>query len=407
MTSPAILGPLSSLHQMLIHLVENIPEADANRQFHPRLGSVAWYLGRCVYQELYWLREIVSGDADLSVRVEQLFAPGAMPLVEQCARLPPKDHLLNWAAEIQEEHLLRLANPGSLPEHPLLQDNRLQWFLLQEQSRNYEYMLMVLAQRRRQIEPEGYRVHAELKPCMPKSGAAGISQGHYRVGSRGESVAYDNELPPQVVELSSFRISRQPVSNAEFLAFMESDGYRKSDLWTTEGRAWKTGNHEVIHPDHWRQDESGNWYAIGINGPFDLEGNEPVMGINQHEAKAYANWVAEPRGGSFGCGTSPRVPMGSRDRNGVLELTGGYGNGAQTAFTPIRSSTLFRRNRAPGFISTINIGACAGPAFTPRRHEAFELPQQPCPISAFVRGTRLVFTRVPWTQKQQDSGTIL
>lgn len=144
MTSPAILGPLSSLHQMLIHLVENIPEADANRQFHPRLGSVAWYLGRCVYQELYWLREIVSGDADLSVRVEQLFAPAAMPLVEQCARLPPKDHLLNWAAEIQEEHLLRLANPGSLPEHPLLQDNRLQWFLLQEQSRNYACMLMVL-----------------------------------------------------------------------------------------------------------------------------------------------------------------------------------------------------------------------------------------------------------------------
>jgi iron(II)-dependent oxidoreductase len=334
MTSPAILGPLSSLHQMLVHLVENIPEADANRQFHPRLGSVAWYLGRCVYQELYWLREIVSGDADLSVRVEQLFAPGAMPLVEQCSRLPPKDHLLNWAAEIQEEHLLRLANPGSLPEHPLLQDNRLQWFLLQEQSRNYEYMLMVLAQRRRQIEPEGYRVHAELKPCMPKPGAAGISQGHYRVGSRGESVAYDNELPPQVVELSSFRINRQPVSNAEFLAFLESDGYRKSDLWTTEGRAWKTGNHAVSHPDHWRQDESGNWYAIGINGPFDLDGNEPVMGINQHEAKAYANWVSNLGGDLSGAVLPHEYQWEVASRNCVLELTGRVWEWCSNLFHP-------------------------------------------------------------------------
>jgi iron(II)-dependent oxidoreductase len=117
MTSSAILGPLSGLHAMMRQLLASVPAADANRQFHPALASIGWYLGRSVYRETYWLREVLDGDADLTSRVRHLFAATELPLSEQCAQLPPPDHLLNWAAEIQDEHLRRLANPGLLPTH--------------------------------------------------------------------------------------------------------------------------------------------------------------------------------------------------------------------------------------------------------------------------------------------------
>jgi iron(II)-dependent oxidoreductase len=90
--------------------------------------------------------------------------------------------------------------------------------------------------------------------------------------------------------LSSFRIALQPVSNSQYLAFMEAGGYENPDLWPTCGWNWQRTAHKS-HPEYWRQDADGHWYVIGVNGPSDLPPEEPVCGINQFEAQAYANWV--------------------------------------------------------------------------------------------------------------------
>ncbi len=189
MTNAAILGPLSSLHEMLAQLPLSIPRDQAARQFHPQLGSLAWCLGRSVYLETYWLRQILFEDDDLTRRVEQLFTPGAMPLAQQCAALPPVEHLLNWAAEIQGEHLRRLANPGELPDHPLLERDRLAWFLLQEQARNYECMLMVLHQRQLQLAGADYRVERPLQAHLPQLDVQKVVQGHFRLGALDDPAA--------------------------------------------------------------------------------------------------------------------------------------------------------------------------------------------------------------------------
>ncbi len=291
MTNAAILGQLSSLHEMLAQLPLSIPRDQAARQFHPQLGSLAWHLGRSVYLETYWLRQVLFEDDDLTRRVEQLFTPGAMPLAQQCAALPPVEHLLNWAVEIQGEHLRRLANPGELPDHPLLERGRLAWFLLQEQARHYESMLMVLNQRQLQLSGADYRVERTLQARLPQLDAQKVVQGHFRIGAVDDPAAYDNELPPQAVELSNFRIARRPVSNAEFLGFMEQDGYRNRDWWSDAGWRWlQTATLE--QPEHWRRNAYSHWYGIAVNGPADLTPDDPVSGISQHEAKAFAAWTA-------------------------------------------------------------------------------------------------------------------
>jgi iron(II)-dependent oxidoreductase len=63
-----LLGQLSGLHRMMGHLLMSVPEADAYRRFHPGLPPPAWLLGRCVYLETYWIREMVQQDDDMTSR---------------------------------------------------------------------------------------------------------------------------------------------------------------------------------------------------------------------------------------------------------------------------------------------------------------------------------------------------
>lgn len=289
MQSHQLLGQLSALHQMMGHLLMSVPEEDAYRRFHSALPPLAWLLGRSVYLETYWLREVVQQDADMTSRVHDLFSIGAESGEALIDKLPHREHLLNWALELQEENLMRLANPDQLPQHPLVTHDRLLPLLLQQQAMLVEQMLAQLSERRLQ-EPSDFIVTTPLQPLPPSEEHADIHKGHYRIGAKDDPAALDNELPPNMVELHAFRIDRHPVSNGAWLSFLEAGGYTDQSLWTHEGWAWKQHHHN--HPHHWRQDENGHWYGIGLNGPFELLAGDAVSGISQHEAQAYAKWVS-------------------------------------------------------------------------------------------------------------------
>jgi iron(II)-dependent oxidoreductase len=332
MTSPLILGQLGGLQDMMRELVRRESSEQVNRPAHPDLACLSWYLGRTVFRETYWLREVVAGDADLTRRVRHLFQAGGLARAALCDQLPPPDHLLRWAAEIQDENLRRLATPGALPSHPLLTDDRLQWFLLEAAARDYETMLAALHVRRLQ-QGADHRVAAPLDPHPPAPSLREVVQGHYRVGSRGASFAYDNELPPQAVELASFRIAARPVSNAEYLAFMEAGGYREPRFWSEEGRRWLASS-DASAPLHWRRDGAGQWYGIGLNGSGDLQGDHPVAGINHHEATAFSAWSASLGGELRGTVLQHEYQWEVAARSGLLEEIGKVWEWCANGFHP-------------------------------------------------------------------------
>ncbi len=294
MKTHEILGQLSQMHQMMAHLFESVPEADAYRRFSPEVPPLAWLFGRGVYVETYWLREVIEADEDMTARVRPLFGAGAQPDQDLTEQLPPREHLLNWALQLQDENLMRLANPQRLlPADPALENNRVPLLVLQEYGRLYERMLAQLTARRLQ-EPSDYRVSTPMEPCPPSEAHVDVHKGMFRVGAKEDPAARDNELPTQVVELDAFRIDTSPVCNGALLSFMESGGYDKPEYWSEAGNRWRSAHSH--HPVHWRPDEAGHWYGIGLNGPFDLIADEPLMGISRYEAEAYANWVATQGG---------------------------------------------------------------------------------------------------------------
>lgn len=293
---PQSLGALSRQQQLLSQVVQDLPESDVNRRFHPALPSIGWLLGRAVYLELYWLREKLHGDDDLSARVRHLFGHDVVPDAATDAQLPPREHLLNWALEVFDADLTRLANPSEQDLALMAQQPWLLNWLLQTLGRLSEQMMTGLLARAIQADDGSYQVGTALQPASPDAETTFISQGHFRIGAK-DGVAFDNERPAQTVELSSFRIATQPVSNGQYLAFMTAGGYTDDALWDVAGLAWrKTQPHHA--PWHWRQDSRGHWYGIGLNGAADLVADDPVSGISHHEASAYARWV-DSQGGEL------------------------------------------------------------------------------------------------------------
>lgn len=319
MKAPELLGQLSGLHQMMAHLFESIPEEDCYRRFHPDLPPMAWLYGRSAYIEAYWLREVLQQDDDITARVHHLFGGEVEVSDEVCAQLPNRDHLLNWALELQDDHLMKLANPGMLPDHPLMEDGRLLSFVMQEQARLYELFLAQMSERRLQMEAP-YLVSARLQALPPSEDHVDLQQGHYRVGAKYLASSRDNELPPQVVELHAFRMDKRPVSNGAYLGFIEAGGYEKPAFWSEAGWAWSREHSH--HPHHWRQDSTGAWYSIGLNGPCDLVAEEPVSGLSQYEALAYANWVASLGGKLEGAVVQHEYQWEIAARSGEIDRPG-------------------------------------------------------------------------------------
>ena len=108
-------------------------------------------------------------------------------------------------------------------------------YLIQELSRIYEEMVLVLSERALRADFSAYQVQSPLVPRLPAVDAAEVNQGHYRIGARA-GVVFDNEEPPMAVELHNFRIQRQPVSNAEWLAFLADGCYEEPGWWSESGR---------------------------------------------------------------------------------------------------------------------------------------------------------------------------
>lgn len=100
---------------------------------------------------------------------------------------------------------------------------------------------------------------------------------------------YDNETPRHQNLLSPFEICDQLVSNRDWLAFINDDGYQQHQLWLSDGWAW-LDEQQVRAPLYWRQ-QNGEWYEFTLNGLQALNLDAPVCHISFYEAEAYATWA--------------------------------------------------------------------------------------------------------------------
>jgi ergothioneine biosynthesis protein EgtB len=115
-----------------------------------------------------------------------------------------------------------------------------------------------------------------------------IEGGIKKIGFSGAGFHFDNELGRHKVFLDDFRISKQLVSNGEFIEFIEDGGYQDHRLWHSEGWDWINTN-QINSPLYWNKRED-SWNQFTLGGLREINPKNPVCHISFYEAAAFAEW---------------------------------------------------------------------------------------------------------------------
>jgi ergothioneine biosynthesis protein EgtB len=112
--------------------------------------------------------------------------------------------------------------------------------------------------------------------------------GLYEIGHAGNGFCFDNELSRHKVYLGAYRLSRQAVTNEEYLAFITAGGYSNFAWWHAEGWDWVKKN-AITGPLYWHFID-GQWHQYTLAGLRPLDGKQLLSHISYYEAVAYAAW---------------------------------------------------------------------------------------------------------------------
>ena len=60
----------------------------------------------------------------------------------------------------------------------------------------------------------------------------------WQMGSAGSGFSFDNEKSAHTIAVPEFEIDAQPVTWAQFVEFVDDDGYDRAELWHPDGWQW-------------------------------------------------------------------------------------------------------------------------------------------------------------------------
>ena len=124
----------------------------------------------------------------------------------------------------------------------------------------------------------------------PWPGDVAIAGGALQLGATpNDGFVFDNEKWAHPVTVAPFRIARAPVTNLEYLAFVEAEGYSNRAYWDDAGWRWRA-DAGLTAPIYWRRHD-GQWQARRFDRFEPLPPNAPVVHVSWHEAAAYCRYA--------------------------------------------------------------------------------------------------------------------
>ncbi len=112
--------------------------------------------------------------------------------------------------------------------------------------------------------------------------------GLVEIGYEGDGFAFDCEGPRHSEFIEPYLLADRPVTNREWIEFVEDGGYRNPLLWLSEG--WSAARDQGwTMPLYWEQ-RADTYWTMTLRGAQPLDLDAPVTHVSYFEADAYATW---------------------------------------------------------------------------------------------------------------------
>jgi iron(II)-dependent oxidoreductase len=301
-----IRSRLESVRERTLSLVAPLDWPVLRKQHIPILSPMVWDLGHIGQFEEMWLLGELTGAEPLTRGYAEMFDPARNPRpTREALPLPERPVLFDYLGRLRERVLGDLNGAGARSgggaaadparRERLLAGGFVHELVAEHEEQHQETILQALQTctdppyrpALRRPAPPGRAVDA---PGLSE-GMVRIPAGPFRMGTDRPGFAYDNERRAHEVDLPDYWIETVPVTNRDYLAFLEAGGYREPRFWTEAGWAWREET-AAEAPLYWRRD-GGRWLRRRFADEREPPPREPVMHVSYWEADAYARWAGK------------------------------------------------------------------------------------------------------------------
>ncbi|PPJ05512.1 ergothioneine biosynthesis protein EgtB [Nocardia nova] len=270
-------------------LTEAVDEAELVAQHSPLMSPLVWDLAHIGNQEELWLVRDVGGREPVRADIDHLYDAFRHARADRPA-LPLLDPVQarGYVGTVRDK-VLDVLNSSPLRGNRLVDSGFAFGMIAQHEQQHDETMLATHQLR------AGVAV-LTAAPAPAARVAVGdevvIPAGEFTMGTSSDPWALDNERPEHRVQLPAFAIDAAPVTNAQYLAFIDDGGYHRPELWSERGWAHRV-EADLTAPQFWERDSDNRWWRRVFGTLAPVRPQQPVVHVCWFEAEAYANWAGK------------------------------------------------------------------------------------------------------------------
>lgn len=280
-----VIGWARDARARALELVADLDDEQIMGPMLPTVNPLLWEMGHCAWFQSFWALRHAGGQEPVRTDEDALYDSIAIAHDRRWGLpLPSRGETLGYVQTVLDRTVALLHDK---PAEELLyhafyttlhEDMHTEAITYTRQTLGYPAPALSMVPQKRPLGGG------------PLPGDAQIAGGTFMLGAeRDEPFVFDNEKWAHPVEVEPFAIGRATVTQAEFLRFVEDNGYGRREFWCAEGWAWRDET-QAQHPVYWRR-EDGGWQRRHFDRWNALEEHLPVIHVNWYEAQAYCAWA--------------------------------------------------------------------------------------------------------------------